>query len=167
MEAETTTGVVWFVAHARPRCEKRIVEYCGRLGVATTLPCYQSVRKYRGKKVTFEKPLFPGYVFLQAAPELRGKIYQSDYVANLLSVNDQVEFERQLVDILRALETGLEITLAPEIGKGMQVKIRNGPLAGTEGWVEERYGFETVLLRLDFIGQAAAVKLSAADLEPI
>ena len=167
MEAETATGVIWFVAHARPRCEKRIVDYCGRMGVTTTLPCYQTVRKYRGKKVTFEKPLFPGYVFLQAAPELRGKIYQSDYVANLLSVNDQAGFERQLADILRALETGLEITLAPEIGKGTRVRIRNGPLAGTEGWVEERYGFETVLLRLDFIGQAAAVKLSAADLEPI
>lgn len=167
MEAETVTGIVWFVAHARPRCEKRIVDYCGRMGIATTLPCYRSVRKYRGKTVTFEKPLFPGYVFLQAPPELRGKIYQSDYVANLLSVSDQTGFERQLEDILRALETGLEITLAPEIGKGSRVKIKSGPLAGTEGWVEERYGFETVLLRLDFIGQAAAVKLSAADLEPI
>jgi transcriptional antiterminator RfaH len=155
------------VAHARPRCEKRIVDYCARMGISTTLPCYRSVRKYRGKTVTFEKPLFPGYVFLQAPPELRGKIYQSDYVANLLSVSDQIGFERQLADILRALETGLEITLAPEIGKGSRVKIKNGPLAGTEGWVEERYGFETVLLRLDFIGQAAAVKLSAADLEPI
>jgi hypothetical protein len=36
-----------------------------------------------------------------------------------------------------------------------------------DGWVEERYGFDTVLLRLDFIGQAAAVKVNAGDLEPI
>jgi transcription antitermination factor NusG len=61
----------------------------------------------------------------------------------------------------------LEIVLAPEIGKGTHVKIKTGALAGIEGWVEERYGFDTVLLRLDFIGQAAAVKLSASDLEPI
>jgi hypothetical protein len=40
-------------------------------------------------------------------------------------------------------------------------------LAGVEGWVEERYGFETVLLRLEFIGQAAAVKLTAGELEEI
>jgi transcription antitermination factor NusG len=76
-------------------------------------------------------------------------------------------FERELQDILRALETGLEIVLAPEIGKGARVNIKNGPLAGIEGWVEERYGFDTVLLRLNFIGQAAAVKVNAADLEPI
>lgn len=166
-DAELPNSIVWFVAHARPRCEKKVVQYCGDLGVATTLPCYQSVRKYRGKTVSFEKPLFPGYVFLQALPEQRGKIYQSDYVANLLTVHDQVLFEQQLSDVLRALETGLEIVLAPEIGKGSRVKIKNGPLAGVEGWVEERYGFDTVLLRLEFIGQAAAVKLSAADLEEI
>jgi len=42
-----------------------------------------------------------------------------------------------------------------------------GPLRGIEGWVEARYGMTTVLLRLDFIGQAAAVKLAADDLELI
>jgi len=166
-DQELSDSIAWFVAHARPRCEKKVVQYCGDLGIATTLPCYQSVRKYRGKTVSFEKPLFPGYVFLQALPEQRGQIYQSDYVANLLTVHDQVLFEQQLSDVLRALETGLEIILAPEIGKGSRVKIKNGPLAGVEGWVEERYGFDTVLLRLEFIGQAAAVKLSAGDLEQI
>jgi transcriptional antiterminator RfaH len=158
---------LWFVAHARPRCEKKVVRYCEDLGVTTTLPIYRSVKKYRGKTVTFEKPLFPGYVFLRLPVELRGKIFQSDYVANLLEVHDQAEFERQLQDILHALETGLEIRLVPEIGKGTRVNIKHGALAGMEGWVEERHGFDTVLLRLNFIGQAAAVKISAADLEPI
>jgi transcription antitermination factor NusG len=166
-EMDTTSGPVWFVAHSRPRCEKKVVQYCGELGLETTLPCYRSVRKYRGKTVTFEKPLFPGYVFLKAPLDQRGKLRQSDYIANLLAVNDQGLFEQQLHDILVALETGLEIVLAPDIGKGARVKIKNGPLAGVEGWVEERYGFETVLLRLEFIGQAAAVKLSAGDLEPV
>jgi transcription antitermination factor NusG len=159
--------IVWFVAHTRPRCEKKVVQYCADLGISTTLPCYHSVRKYRGKTVTFEKPLFPGYVFLQAQRQQRPKIFQSDYVANLLDVHDEKLFKQQLGDILRALETGLEIVLAPEIGTGTRVKIRHGPLAGIEGWVEDRYGFETVLLRLDFIGQAAAVKLSAGELEPV
>ena len=159
--------VEWMAAHTRPRCEKKVVRYCEDLGVATTLPIYQSVKKYRGKKVTFEKPLFPGYVFLQAPRELRGKIFQSDYIANLLEVHDQAEFERQLRDILHALEAGVELQLVPQIGKGTRVNIKYGPLAGMEGWVEERHGFDTVLLRLNFIGQAAAVKISATDLEPI
>ena len=160
-------GSVWMVAHTRARCEKKVLEYCARFGIATTLPCYRSVRRYRGKTLVFEKPLFPGYVFLKALPEQRGKISQSDHVANVLAVYDQELFDLQLADILRALETGLEIVLAPEIGKGSRVQFKQGPLRGMEGWVEERYGVEIVLLRLDFIGQAAAVKVSATDLEPI
>jgi len=57
--------------------------------------------------------------------------------------------------------------LAPTVGKGMRVKIKGGPLMGLEGWVEDRYGMSTVLLRLDFINQAAAVKLDADLLELI
>jgi hypothetical protein len=34
-----------------------------------------------------------------------------------------------------------------------------------DGWVEKRYGLQYVLLRLDFIGQAAAVRVEADQLE--
>ena len=38
-------------------------------------------------------------------------------------------------------------------------------MRGVEGWVEQRYGMSTVLLRLDFIGQAAAMTMDADTLE--
>ncbi|HUC85199.1 MAG TPA: transcription termination/antitermination NusG family protein [Candidatus Acidoferrales bacterium] len=158
--------LAWFVAHTRPRREKKLQQFCQREGFSVTLPLYRSVRKYRGKKVVFQKPLFPGYLFLQLLPSQRPSVLQSDHVANLLVVHDQALFVRQLGEILQALESNLEIYLAPEIGVGMRVKVKTGPLRGMEGWVEQRYGMTTVLLRLDFIGQAAAVKLQADELEP-
>ena len=161
----TPTEVAWFVAHTRPRREKKLQEYCRREGVSTTLPCFRTVHKYRSKVVTFEKPLFPGYLFLQLSAAQRPRVYQSDLVANLLVVYDQALFVRQLEEILRALESELEIYLVPQIGVGSRVLIKQGPLRGMEGWVEERFGMSTVLLRLDCIGQAAAVKLQADALE--
>lgn len=155
----------WFVAHTRPRCEKRLAAHCARAGVDVTLPCYASVRRYRGKTVTFQKPLFPNYVFMQLDPARKQEVFQSDHVANLLVVHDQQLFEHQLNDILRALETDLEIRLVPEIREGALIRIRSGPLRGLEGVVEKRSGMVDVLLRLDFIGQAAAVRLHAADVE--
>lgn len=157
--------MLWYVAHTLPRREKKLKEYCGREGLHVVLPSYRSVRKYRGKTAVFHKPLFPGYVFLQIRPEHRQKITQNDCVARLLTVLDQIKFIQQLSEILKALETELEIVLAPEIGTGQRVKIKSGPLQGLEAWVEQRYGFSTVLLRLDFIGQAAAVNVHADDLE--
>lgn len=158
--------LLWFVAHTKPRCEKKLVEYCQRQGFAATLPCYDAAHKYRGKTVVFRKPLFPGYVFLQLLPEQKGSVRQNDHVANLLDVFDQETFRAQLENILVALDTKLEVRLAPAIGEGMRVRIKAGPLQGLEGWVEKRYGMTTVLLRLDFINQAAAVKIDADLLLP-
>jgi len=159
--------VHWFVAHTKPRREKKLVEYCKRQALAATLPCYDSAHKYRGKTVVFRKPLFPGYVFLQLEPGQKDPVRQNEHVANLLEVFDQETFRRQLEDILLALDSKLGVRLAPAIGEGMRVRIKAGPLQGIEGWVEQRYGITTVLLRLDFINQAAAVKLEADMLEPI
>lgn len=155
----------WYVVHTRPRCEKKLVEYCTRDRISTTLPCLRRVHKYRGKTVTFTSPLFPGYVFIQIHREQRQRVYQSDYVANLLEVFDQAQFEAQLGSILRALDTELEVQLAPQITPGCQVRIKSGPLRGVVGWVEKRAGIVQVLLRLDFIGQAAAVTIDADELE--
>jgi transcription antitermination factor NusG len=157
--------LLWFVAHTRPRCEKKLVDYCAREGFPTTLPLYRSVKKYRGKKVVFHKPLFPGYVFLRLQDSQRLRAFQSDYVANLLSVVNQEEFEQQLEDILFALDQEIEVRLAPTIGPGTRVRIKSGPLQGIEGWVEGRKGMVEVMLRLDFIGQAAAVRMDATELE--
>lgn len=166
-EVELMNDLLWFVAHTRPRCEKKLVQFCEREQLFTSLPCYHVAHKYRGKVVSFEKPLFPGYVFLRLAQESSRKVQQSDHVANLLNVFDQELFAQQLGEILVAVDSQLEIRLAPAIGEGMRVKIKHGPLRGIEGWVEKRYGMSTVLLRLDFIGQAAAVKVEATDLELI
>jgi transcription antitermination factor NusG len=157
----------WFVAHTRPRAEKKLAEFCTEQGIAHSLPLYRSVRKYRGKVVVFQKPLFPGYLFLRlSGPEVL-QARQNRHVANLLTVPDQAEFDEQLGDILAALDTELEIRVAPEIKPGIRVRIKAGPLRGVDGWVESRQNMTEVQLRLDFIGQAALVKASADELELI
>ena len=159
--------LAWYVAHTRPRREKKLAEHCERAGFLVTLPCYRTVHKYRGKTVSFHKPLFPGYVFLRLLVHQRQTVYQSDHVANLLDVPDQALFEQQLGDILRALDTDCEVFLAPHIVAGTRVRIKSGPLRGLEGSVEKRAGMTLVQLRLDFISQAAAVKVEASELEVV
>ena len=164
----TDAELFWYVAHTRPRCEKKLADFCRRESLNFTLPTYRSVRKYLRKKVVFEKPLFPGYVFLRIHRDMIRPLYNSDYIANLLHVTDQDVFQQQLEDILFALDTNveMEVRLAPAISEGSRVKIKYGPLQGMEGWVERRTGMVEVLLRLDFIGQAAAIKMDADSLEP-
>jgi transcription antitermination factor NusG len=157
----------WYVAHTKPRREKKLAEYCQRESIAATLPCYRTIHRYRGKTVAFSKPLFPNYVFLKLRPEQRQRVLQNDHVANLLVVPDQEEFERQLDNIVRALQSDAEVRLAPHLSEGTRVRVKTGPLRGLEGVVETRQGVTQILLRLDFIAQAAAVQVDAAQLEPV
>lgn len=166
LNSSLVSELLWFVAHTRPRREKKLAEYCRSKAIATTLPCCNSAHKYRGKTVVFQKPLFPGYVFLKLLPEEKASVRQNEHVANLLEVFDQKTFSRELGDILLALDSDLEVRLAPAIGAGMRVRIKSGPLQGLEGWVENRHGPTTVLLRLNFINEAAAVKIDADLLVP-
>jgi transcriptional antiterminator RfaH len=159
------TQLAWFVAHTLPRREKKLKEYCEREHFNALLPCFRSIHKYRRKTVHFDKPLFPGYLFVQISPSVKQSLTQNEHVARLLTVFDQEVFARQLHDIIAALETGMEIQVAPEIGPGRRVKIKKGPLQGIEAWVESRQGMTTVFLRLDFIGQAASIKIPADHVE--
>ena len=158
---------LWWVAHVRPRCEKKLQDFCHREGLSTTLPLFQSVKKYRRKKVEFLKPLFPGYVFLHTDRLSASKVRQNQYVANLLEPPDQFEFASQLQQILDALSSDSEVRLCPNIVEGQRVRIKLGPLRGIEGIVALRQGALELQLRLDFIGQAAALKVDADQVEPV
>ena len=66
---------------------------------------------------------------------------------------------------MKATALADEMHVAPSIGPGTRVVIKRGPLAGIEAWVEDRSGIETVILRLDFIGQGAIVNVPVQDLD--
>jgi transcription antitermination factor NusG len=155
----------WYVAHTRPRSEKKLAEYCVEQRFEHYLPLYRSVKRYRGKRVVFLKPLFPNYLFLRLRLEERAKILQNRHAANLLTPPDQTEFEQQIGAIIQALETEYEVRVLPEIRPGVRVRIKSGPLRGLEAWVESRDKMADVQLRLDFIGQAAVVRMEAEMLE--
>ncbi len=165
MDQHIQSQIRWFVAHTRPRCEKKLAKFCRDEGIDPTLPCYKSVKKHGGKIVEFKKLLFPSYLFLQMSPLKKRVVYQSDYVANLLDIEDQETFKQQLGDILRTLEMDVEMQVEPQITEGSLVQIKSGPFQGMEGWVETRTGRIAVTLRLDFIGQSAVVKMDACDVE--
>ena len=163
----TESSVRWRVAHTRPRCEKKVALLCAQNGLDVSLPLYRSVKKYQSKQVVFQKPLFPGYVFFRADPRQAGQLRQEQPVAQVLTPADDAEFAAQLEGILQALTTEREVRFAPEITLGQRVRIRSGPLRGMEGQVERRAGVWEIFLRLDFIGQAAAVQVTADEVESV
>src|ERR1700687_5371706 len=77
----------WYVAYTRANHEKRVTEQLLQRSVDHFLPLYESVRRWKDRRVTLQLPLFPGYVFVRLALCDRLKILQVPGVARLIGFN--------------------------------------------------------------------------------
>lgn len=157
----------WVVVHTRPRCEKRLAEAARREGVQVYLPLLAKTHSYGRRKRTFYSPLFPGYVFCCGDLAQRQWLRQNQNTANLLEVVDQVALITQLQRIRTAIESNLIVDVAPFLEAGRPVRIKSGPLRGSEGVVVRISGQTRVLLSVDLIQQAAVVEVDSSALAPL
>jgi hypothetical protein len=42
---KSMSDLLWFVAHTKPRCEKKLARYCQREAISVTLPTYKAAHK--------------------------------------------------------------------------------------------------------------------------
>jgi len=157
----------WVVVHARPRCEKRVVEFCETRSIYAYLPLLKKKHRYGGRVRTFEIPLFTGYLFVLGIRQDIATVRQNVRVANVLDVPDQKTFIYQLEQIKRALDNQESLELFPHIEKGMKVIVRSGPMKGVEGFVQQVKNKTKIILNIDFLQKAVAVEVDAEWLMPV
>lgn len=155
---------LWWAIHTRPRCEKKMDEWLRLAGCARYLPWRPSLRIYKSKRVTFEKPLFPGYAFGAFSPLGRQSVFRSEYAANIIPVADQETFLMQMDAIRVALEAGAPLEDHPYIAAGQRVRITTGRFRGIEGIVTRLRNKARVCLSVDILQRSVALEVDAAML---
>lgn len=158
---------VWYVLYLRPRCEKRVADYCRANGVSHFLPLRRETKIYQRRKVTVDKPLFAGYFFAGFDADERQELLQTDYVLRILTPLRQRPFLHQLAQIRKALRVDPTLGAESAIQRGQTVRITGGPFMGIEGVVTIIKGNATVSLNIEMIGQSVTVVVDRAYLEPV
>ena len=159
-------GSSWVVLHARPRCEKKIFNYCEQQGLAPFLPLRKKIHRYGARQKTFWSPLFPGYLFCPVNSQQELQLKQNRYVANVLDVVDQQKLLNQLIQIRLALAVGDVVEVLPFLEVGKRVRVTQGAMKGLEGLVLRIKGKTRVVVNVDMIRQAVAVEVDSAYLDP-
>ena len=67
----------WYAAYTRANHEKRVAEQLERRSTECFLPLYESVRRWKDRRVRLHLPLFPGYVFVRLALRDRLRVQNS------------------------------------------------------------------------------------------
>jgi transcription antitermination factor NusG len=158
---------MWHVLHVRPRCEKKLAEYCQVLAVEHYLPLRSETKVYQRRKVTVEKPVFPGYVFAAFDRVQRVNVLRTNQVVRIMEPESEERFLHELAQVRQALTADPTLASCLALREGQRVRITGGAFMGIEGWVHSLKTPAKVVLNVDIIGQGVAVEVGREFLEPL
>ena len=166
LPAEASRRRTWFVLHVKPRTEKKAVLFLRRYGCFYHLPLYVKVTRVQRRKVRRELPLFPGYVFTRLSAEERLKMLQTNLLVRPIYVPHPREMIHQLRQIAHAAKGLPEMMPVKRLFKvGDYVRVKYGPLRGTEGYVRRDGAHATLCLNVEILGASVEIAISPSDIE--
>jgi transcription antitermination factor NusG len=158
----------WYVAHTSANHEKRVTQQLQERSVENFLPLYDSVRRWKDRRMKLQLPLFPGYVFVRLPLRERLKVLQVPGVARLVGFNgtptplDDCEVE----SLRRALVQGVRAEPHAFLKTGRRVRITAGPLAGREGVLKRWKGNLRLVLSIELIHRSILVDVDVSSVIP-
>jgi len=158
----------WYAAYTCAQHEKRVAAELGIREVEHFLPLYNSVRRWKDRRVQLELPLFPGYVFVRLALRDRLRVVQIPSVVRLVGFTGlPTALPDGEMEILRSgICQSLRAEPHPFLTVGRRVRICGGPFAGLEGILKRKKGNLRVVVSLELIQRSLAVDVDAADVRP-
>jgi transcription antitermination factor NusG len=159
----------WYAAYTSANHEKRVTEQFVVRDVEHFLPVYESVRRWKDRRVMLQMPLFPGYVFVRMALRDRLQVQQVPGVAHLVGFDGTpAALPDEEIDALRtSLESGVRAEPHPYLTVGRHVRLKSGPLAGMQGILVRRKGNFRVVISIELIQRSVAVDADVADVEAL
>lgn len=159
----------WYAAYTSARHEKKIATELARQGVEYFLPLYNSVRRWKDRRVQLELPLFPSYIFVHLPLVERLRVLQVPGVVRL------VGFSGTPVPLpdseIARIHSILQHQVRPEphlcLSAGKRVRVTSGPMAGFEGIIVRRKNKQRFVLTIELIQRAVAVEVNGLELEAV
>jgi len=159
----------WYAVYTCANHEKRVADQFVGRSVEHFLPQYESVRKWKDRKVRLQLPLFPGYLFVHMAPQERLRVLQVSGVVRLVGFNGSPTPlpEEDLERVREFLGQGWRAEPHPYLQAGRRARVMRGPLAGMEGIVLRRKNRSRLVISFDLIQRSMMIEIDEADLAAV
>lgn len=158
----------WYAAYTRAHHEKRVAQQLEQRAIEVFLPLYDSVRRWKDRRVRLQLPLFPGYVFVRMLLRSRLQVLEIPGVASLVGFGGHpTPVPAEDIDTIRACLAG-DQAVQPHryVQRGQRVRVLNGPLTGFTGIVVRQRNRTRFVISFELLQRSVAVEIDAADLDP-
>jgi transcription antitermination factor NusG len=165
----TSPQARWYAVYTCANHEKRVADQFASRIVEHFLPQYESVRRWKDRKVRLEMPLFPGYLFVHVAAQERSRVLRVPGVVRLVGFNGSPTplLEEDIEKIREFLGRGWRAEPHPYLQAGRRARVLRGPLAGMEGIVLRRKKRSRLVISFDLIQRSMAIEIDEADLAAV
>ena len=159
----------WYAVYTCANHERRVADQLANRGVEHLLPQYESVRRWKDRKVRLRLPLFPGYMFVQLALRDRLRVLQVPGVVRLVGFDGRPVPvpEGDVTRIREFLDRGFRAEPHPYLTVGKRVRVNSGPLAGMQGILLRRKRKFRVVISIELLRRGLVVDVDAADVEAL
>ena len=164
-ERDAAAEVRWYVAYTSANHEKRVAQQLTWRSVEHFLPVYESVRRWKDRRVPLQLPLFPGYVFVRLALRDRLRVLAVPGVARLVGFDGRpTVVPAEDIEAIRAcLEGRRDVQPHPYVPCGQRVQVLGGPLAGFSGIVLRQRNRTRFVVSFDVLERSVSVELEGTE----
>lgn len=159
----------WYAIRTRSRTEKVVREQVMQRGLETFLPMMTRVSQWKDRRKRIQWPLFAGYCFARFSQNQRLLILQTPGVVQIIgsAVGRPEPIPDAEITALQRVTTSHYVYDAyPHLEQGMAIEVIRGPLIGLQGNLLQKPEGCRLVIRVNLIGQGAAVHIRAEDIAP-
>jgi transcription antitermination factor NusG len=159
----------WYAAYTSANHEKSAAIQLRQRSVEHFLPLYESLRRWKDRRMLLQLPLFPGYVFVRLAFRDRLQVLQVPGIVRLVGFNGLpcAMPEEDIRAIRNCLSRGYQVEPRPFLQVGRRVRVQTGPLQGLEGTILRVKNRRRFVLSFELIRRSVAVEIDGMELEPV
>jgi len=159
----------WYAVYTCANHEHRVAEQFAIRDIEHFLPQYETMSRWKDRRVLLHRPLFPGYVFVHLALGNRLQVQQVPGVVHLVGFNGTPTAvpEDELLGIREVMNRGMRAKPHPFLTVGRRVRVKAGPLTGVQGILVRRKSKLRFVITVDLIMRSIAVEMDEGDLEAI
>ena len=158
----------WLVIWSESRAEKQVAKRIAAMGLSAWLPVIKERHRWSDRWREVELPLFPGYLFAQAALADWSRILRTPGVLTVITHGDRPalltdSFVSSLRDAIgregaKPEAVSENIDYAP----GDEVIVQEGALRGVRGVVRERRGARQLVVWVKEIGKGVSFTIGSS-----
>ena len=165
----TDTPFAWYAVHTQYQHEKAVARILAQKGFDIFLPVYDVAHRWKDRTIKLSLPLFPCYVFIQGGLDRRLRVLNTPGVFGFVGWSGRAAPipEEEIEAVLRTMESLLKVEPHPFLKCGDRVRVRSGPLEGTEGILVRKKNLFRLVLSVEMLQKSVAVEVDVTSVEGV